>query len=264
VREGEAQAHHAWPIRAGAIGGGGRLQTPLVLRRCHHFKKLLFGVSSEKARGEQGVAGCSAVGGPAPNGRRFAHGRGRGPARAGPSQQRAHVGTLRAKSGPCKRGLAGWRNGRWAHRQLQVLQDLLDDAPLRNRRDDPQRALLTHGTAFHGNGKHPLEQPCPTPVRCRGAGFRLRHALLAWRRRAGPAQRAVSVASISPELSSLAIQAAKALGLIISGVDILETEKGPVVLEVNASPELMGIEAVSKVDVAASILAAVERSFGAT
>jgi ribosomal protein S6--L-glutamate ligase len=74
----------------------------------------------------------------------------------------------------------------------------------------------------------------------------------------------VSVASISPELSSLAIQAAKALGLIISGVDILETEKGPVVLEVNASPELMGIEAVSKVDVAASILAAVERSFGAT
>src|SRR5262249_7426274 len=62
VREGEAQAHHAWPIRAGAIGGVGLLQTPLVLRRCHHFKRWLFRASSEKARGEQGVAGCSAVG----------------------------------------------------------------------------------------------------------------------------------------------------------------------------------------------------------
>jgi hypothetical protein len=80
VREGDAQALRAWPIRAGAIGGGGRgggqavgsaagegvgglLQTPFVLRRCHHCKRLLCGASSEKARGDQGVAGCSAVGG---------------------------------------------------------------------------------------------------------------------------------------------------------------------------------------------------------
>jgi hypothetical protein len=46
----------------------------------------LWGASSEQARGDQGVAGCSAVGGPAPNGRRCAHGRGRGPERKGPAQ----------------------------------------------------------------------------------------------------------------------------------------------------------------------------------
>jgi hypothetical protein len=57
-----AQAPRAWPIRAGAIGGGGRLQTPCVLRRCHHVKRWLCGASSEKARGDSGVAGCSAVG----------------------------------------------------------------------------------------------------------------------------------------------------------------------------------------------------------
>ena len=72
---------------------------------------------------------CSAVGGPAPHGRRFAHGRRRGPAREGPSQQRAHVGTFRAKSGPCTRGLAGWRNGGWVHRQLQVPQICLMTLP---------------------------------------------------------------------------------------------------------------------------------------
>jgi hypothetical protein len=49
--------------RAAGEGVGGLRQTPLVLRRCHHFKRLLFGASSEKARGDQGVAGCSAVGG---------------------------------------------------------------------------------------------------------------------------------------------------------------------------------------------------------
>jgi hypothetical protein len=99
--------------------------------------------------------------------------------------QRAHVGPesrLRAGAVPHKRGLARWRNGRWVDRQLQVPQDLLDDTALGNRRDDPQRALLTPRAARHSDGKHPLEQPRPTPVRGRGAGVRLFQALLAWRR----------------------------------------------------------------------------------
>ncbi len=67
-----------------------------------------------------------------------------------------------------------------------------------------------------------------------------------------------AVATPSVELSALAIRAAAALGLDVAGVDIVETASGPTVLEVNASPGLMGIEAATGVDVAASILAAVE------
>lgn len=48
----------------------------------------------------------------------------------------------------------------------------------------------------------------------------------------------------------VAIQAAKAVGAEICGVDLLETVKGPVVIEVNLSPGLQGITEVCKVDVA--------------
>ena len=60
-------------------------------------------------------------------------------------------------------------NGGGVHRQLQVPQDLPDNAALRNHRDDAQRALLTHRAAFHVHGKDALKQTCPTPVRRGGA-----------------------------------------------------------------------------------------------
>lgn len=48
----------------------------------------------------------------------------------------------------------------------------------------------------------------------------------------------------------IAIKTAKAIGADICGVDILESVKGPVVLEVNVSPGLQGITAATKIDVA--------------
>lgn len=51
-----------------------------------------------------------------------------------------------------------------------------------------------------------------------------------------------------------AIRAAKILGLHIAGVDMLMTEKGPMVLEVNSSPGLEGIETTTKADVAGAII----------
>jgi ribosomal protein S6--L-glutamate ligase len=51
-----------------------------------------------------------------------------------------------------------------------------------------------------------------------------------------------------------ALRAAKLLNLRVAGVDLLESEAGPLVMEVNASPGLQGIEAATGVDVAAAII----------
>jgi len=60
-----------------------------------------------------------------------------------------------------------------------------------------------------------------------------------------------------------AVKAAKLMGLDITGVDMLEGDDGPVVLELNSSPGLEGIEQVSEVDVAAKIIALAERRHAA-
>ncbi|WP_300615911.1 30S ribosomal protein S6--L-glutamate ligase [Dokdonella sp.] len=66
------------------------------------------------------------------------------------------------------------------------------------------------------------------------------------------------------ELSALeeqvAVRAARLLGLGIAGVDLLRSARGPLVLEVNSSPGLEGIEAASGVDVATKIVASLERA----
>jgi ribosomal protein S6--L-glutamate ligase len=56
----------------------------------------------------------------------------------------------------------------------------------------------------------------------------------------------------------LAVKAAAALGLPIAGVDMLRAERGPLVIEVNASPGLEGIERATGVDVAGAIMRHVE------
>jgi ribosomal protein S6--L-glutamate ligase len=56
-----------------------------------------------------------------------------------------------------------------------------------------------------------------------------------------------------------AIAATKALGLNIAGVDMLRSERGPLVLEVNSSPGFEGVEKVTGVDVADTIIEFVEK-----
>ena len=55
-----------------------------------------------------------------------------------------------------------------------------------------------------------------------------------------------------------AIAATKALGLNVAGVDMLRSERGPLVLEVNSSPGIEGVERVTGIDVADKIIAFVE------
>jgi ribosomal protein S6--L-glutamate ligase len=69
-------------------------------------------------------------------------------------------------------------------------------------------------------------------------------------------------ATLSAEEKRIAIRAAGALGLGIAGVDLLRSNRGPLLLEVNASPGLEGIEAASGVDVAAAIMALLEARVG--
>jgi ribosomal protein S6--L-glutamate ligase len=65
---------------------------------------------------------------------------------------------------------------------------------------------------------------------------------------------------ISPEERKTAILAAKSMGLNVCGVDLLRADEGPVVMEVNSSPGLEGIEQSTKVDVASQIIEFLEKN----
>ncbi|QRP64516.1 30S ribosomal protein S6--L-glutamate ligase [Rhodanobacter sp. FDAARGOS 1247] len=65
-------------------------------------------------------------------------------------------------------------------------------------------------------------------------------------------------ATLSADEERIAVAAAGALGLGVAGVDLLRSNRGPLLLEVNASPGLEGIEAATGVDVAAAIMALLE------
>jgi ribosomal protein S6--L-glutamate ligase len=64
---------------------------------------------------------------------------------------------------------------------------------------------------------------------------------------------------LTPEERSSAVRAAKAMGLRVAGVDMLRSKHGPLVLEVNSSPGLEGIEKASGVDIGARIVQFIEQ-----
>ncbi len=68
-----------------------------------------------------------------------------------------------------------------------------------------------------------------------------------------------SLAKITPAERVTAIKAARAMGLNVAGVDILRSHHGPVVIEVNSSPGLEGIEKSTGVDVAGTIVDFIEK-----
>jgi len=59
---------------------------------------------------------------------------------------------------------------------------------------------------------------------------------------------------LDPELERIAVSATQILGLRVAGVDLIESDDGPLVLEVNSSPGLEGIESATGVDVASEIV----------
>jgi ribosomal protein S6--L-glutamate ligase len=74
--------------------------------------------------------------------------------------------------------------------------------------------------------------------------------------RGGSAQ----VIKLSPEERSTAIRSAKAMGLNVCGVDMLRSNHGPVVMEVNSSPGLEGVEKATGLDIATKIIEYIEKN----
>lgn len=68
------------------------------------------------------------------------------------------------------------------------------------------------------------------------------------------------IITLSDEEENAAIKAAKAMGLGVAGVDMLQSERGPLILEVNSSPGLEGIERATGKDIAKTIIRYIERS----
>lgn len=65
---------------------------------------------------------------------------------------------------------------------------------------------------------------------------------------------------ITPQERAAAIKAAKILGLNVAGVDILRSKRGPLVMEVNSSPGLEGIEHITQLDIAGLIIQYLEEN----
>ena len=66
--------------------------------------------------------------------------------------------------------------------------------------------------------------------------------------------------SITPEERSTAVRAAKIMGLNVAGVDILRSNHGPVVMEVNSSPGLQGIETASNKNIGGIVIEFIEKN----
>lgn len=69
-----------------------------------------------------------------------------------------------------------------------------------------------------------------------------------------------SLIRITPEERSTAVRAARIMGLNLAGVDILRSNHGPVIMEVNSSPGLEGIEVVTGKDIAGLIVSFMEKN----
>nr|WP_298001846.1 30S ribosomal protein S6--L-glutamate ligase [uncultured Flavobacterium sp.] len=70
-----------------------------------------------------------------------------------------------------------------------------------------------------------------------------------------------SVVKVTAEEKRIAIKAAKAMNLKVAGVDIIRSSKGPLLLEVNSSPGLEGIEGATGKDIAGEMIKAIEKNF---
>lgn len=69
-----------------------------------------------------------------------------------------------------------------------------------------------------------------------------------------------SLIKLTTEERNTAIQAAKTMGLNVAGVDILRSNAGPLIMEVNSSPGLEGIETATQKDIASQIIQFIEKN----
>jgi ribosomal protein S6--L-glutamate ligase len=134
---------------------------------------------------------------------------------------------------------------------------------------ETQRAASSVIEAFHGLDQNILIQKFISEAR--GADIRAlvvgRRVVAAMRRQAVAGEFRSNIhrggtakkVRLSPESRKMALAAARVLGLRVAGVDMIESAEGPMVMEVNSSPGLEGIEKTTGVDVAEAIIEHIER-----
>ena len=69
-----------------------------------------------------------------------------------------------------------------------------------------------------------------------------------------------TLVKLTPRERATAVRAAKVMGLNVAGVDLLRSDRGPLVMEVNSSPGLEGIESATGKDVAGMIVEFIEKN----
>ena len=67
--------------------------------------------------------------------------------------------------------------------------------------------------------------------------------------------------TLTDQENQIAIRAANILGLNIAGVDLMRSDRGPLILEVNSSPGLQGIETCTNIDIASQIITFIEKKY---
>ena len=74
-----------------------------------------------------------------------------------------------------------------------------------------------------------------------------------WKTNVSLGAKPVSI-NLDDELKNLAVKAAKVIGCKVTGVDVLEGPKGPVVVELNSQPGWRGLQSVTKINIADEII----------
>jgi len=69
-----------------------------------------------------------------------------------------------------------------------------------------------------------------------------------------------SIIKLNRNEKKAAVEAAKAMGLNVAGVDMLQSKRGPLIMEVNSTPGLEGIEGATKKNIARAIITFIERN----
>ena len=114
-----------------------------------------------------------------------------------------------------------------------------------------------------------IQESCGTDIRCLVIGDKVVAAI---KRQAKDGEFRANVhqggtalkVKLSPQERTIAIAAAKAMGLKVAGVDLLRSNHGPLVLEINSSPGLEGIEKATQINIAGKIIQYIEKHAKAT
>ena len=109
-----------------------------------------------------------------------------------------------------------------------------------------------------------IQESCGTDIRCLVIGDKVVAAI---KRQAKEGESRANVhqggkalkVKLSPQERTIAVAAAKTMGLKVAGVDLLRSNHGPLVLEINSSPGLEGIEKATQVNIAGKIIQYIEK-----